>query len=166
MTSQQVDAPPCDSTATPAFSIDPEQTVILCSEQMTTIAASVAELLKVEISAPSHSAISTIDYAMFESNDPNMRIFYQAVQNKHVIFLLAQDDPNTLMRDLAVLQWLQRFVIPEQVQGDKAWKLSVPNGKFEYGVKCASSRVAAKRSMAWVQYDLSYFAVSKLTCGK
>ena len=100
-----------------------------------------------ELSSPSENL--TLAWEVFPSGDPNVKLRADALVGKHVVLLISQDDQSKLFPQLSVLQFLQRFLLPNPLAASaKAkWKGVVDEGSFTVQSAAAISVV-----IPWYRY--------------
>ena len=82
-----------------------------------------------------------IDFQDFKSGDPNIKVNYEKVNDKNIIFILNLEKNETIFPQLSLINWLRCFVIPNQEQslidldenGLKAWKATILRDEYTLG---------------------------------
>lgn len=75
----------------------------------------------------------TVLLESFKSGDPNMKFNWQRVVGRKIIFLFDTVDQSRLFEQLALLQALQGFAVPDSEDKDTKWKTYVDQGKYSWG---------------------------------
>merc|ERR1719420_2134083 len=79
------------------------------------------------------SAGPTISLERFKSDDPNVRFHWQRVVGRKVLFLFDTVDQSRLFEQLALLQALQGFAVPDGDDKKNKWKTYVESGSYSWG---------------------------------
>ncbi|CAK8997968.1 Ribose-phosphate pyrophosphokinase 3 [Durusdinium trenchii] len=77
--------------------------------------------------------IASVDWDSFPSGDPNIRFRWQDVQGQHVVFLFDTVDRSRLFEQLALLQQLQGFPLPDADDSPRKWKTYAQEGRYAWG---------------------------------
>merc|ERR1719265_167974 len=75
----------------------------------------------------------TLSIDTFKSGDPNMKFNWQRVVGRKVVFLFDTVDQSKLFEQLALLQALQGFAVPDGEDERSKWKTYVDQGKYSWG---------------------------------
>jgi len=75
----------------------------------------------------------TISLECFKSGDPNLKFNWQRVIGRKVVFLFDTVDQGRLFEQLALLQALQGFAVPDGQDKASKWKTYVDQGKYSWG---------------------------------
>jgi len=81
----------------------------------------------------SDDAGPTLVLEKFKSGDPNMKFNWQRVVGRKVVFLFDTVDQERLFEQLALLQALQGFAVPDGEDKTTKWKTYVDAGKYSWG---------------------------------
>jgi|EP00927_Polykrikos_kofoidii_P066299 hypothetical protein len=94
-----------------------------------------AESLRKKLGCPTFndSEGSTIYLDKFKSGDPNLKFNWQRVVGRRILFLFDTVDQSRLFEQLALLQALQGFAVPDGEDGMTKWKTYVNQGKYAWG---------------------------------
>lgn len=76
--------------------------------------------------------IAAVDWDSFPSGDPNIRFRWQDVQGQHVVFLFDTVDRSKLFEQLALLQQLQGFPLPDSDDSPRKWKTYAQEGRYTW----------------------------------
>lgn len=74
----------------------------------------------------------TVCNRKFKSGDPNVFLHWQRIVGRKVIFLFDTVDQSALFEQLAILQALQGFAVPDSEDRDQKWKSYVNRGKYSW----------------------------------
>jgi len=75
----------------------------------------------------------TVSLEYFTSKDLNMKFNWQRVVGRKIIFLFDTVDQSKLFEQLALLQALQGFAVPDGSDQTSKWKTYVEAGKYSWG---------------------------------
>jgi hypothetical protein len=75
----------------------------------------------------------TLSLERFKSNDPNMKFNWQRVVGRKIVFLFDTVNQDMLFEQLALLQALQGFAVPDGEDMGSKWKTYVDRGKYSWG---------------------------------
>eukprot|EP00929_Paragymnodinium_shiwhaense_P061804 TRINITY_DN30885_c0_g1_i1.p1 TRINITY_DN30885_c0_g1~~TRINITY_DN30885_c0_g1_i1.p1 ORF type:complete len:446 (-),score=125.12 TRINITY_DN30885_c0_g1_i1:366-1703(-) len=75
----------------------------------------------------------TLCLEKFKSGDPNTKFNWQRVVGRKVVFLFDTVNQDTLFEQLALLQALQGFAVPDGEDKTSKWKTYVNAGKYSWG---------------------------------
>lgn len=75
----------------------------------------------------------TIELDKFKSGDPNIKFHWQRIVGRKVIFLFDTVNQDRLFEQLALLQALQGFAVPDGENKKDKWKTYVESGGYSWG---------------------------------
>lgn len=75
----------------------------------------------------------TVDLNRFKSNDPDIKFNWERVVGRKVIFIFDTVDQSQFFQQLALLQALQGFAVPDGGDKSTKWKTYVDQGKYSWG---------------------------------
>eukprot|EP00746_Dinoflagellata_sp_MGD_P010248 gnl/MRDRNA2_/MRDRNA2_121095_c0_seq1.p1 gnl/MRDRNA2_/MRDRNA2_121095_c0~~gnl/MRDRNA2_/MRDRNA2_121095_c0_seq1.p1 ORF type:complete len:471 (+),score=87.72 gnl/MRDRNA2_/MRDRNA2_121095_c0_seq1:96-1508(+) len=75
----------------------------------------------------------TIDLGQFKSGDPNLKFHWQRIVGRKIVFLFDTVDQTRLFEQLALLQALQGFAVPDGEDKKNKWKTYVESGSYSWG---------------------------------
>ncbi|CAE8619985.1 unnamed protein product [Polarella glacialis] len=75
----------------------------------------------------------TVLLERFKSNDPNTKFNWKRVVGRKIVFLFDTVDQDRLFEQLALLQALQGFAVPDGDDKSSKWKTYVHSGKYSWG---------------------------------
>jgi len=75
----------------------------------------------------------TLSVEVFKSNDPNIRFNWKRIVGRKIIFLFDTVDQSRLFEQLALLQALQGFAVPDGEDRSTKWKSYALAGKYAWG---------------------------------
>lgn len=105
--------------------------VVISSPGLEELGKVLAKRLGCEEYSPSDGPTLSIEY--FKSNDVNMKFNWQRVVGRKIIFLFDTVDQSRLFEQLALLQALQGFAVPDGEDKQNKWKTYVNLGKYSWG---------------------------------
>jgi len=124
-------APPIEYTVLYAPGMDPtaRQVARLLGNKSTTLCT--ADITR--RSGLHGDDMMAVCWESFPSDDPNIKLLISAVRGKHIVLLLNLDDPKSQFEQLALLLFLQRFIVPHPLAeyAKDAWKKTYADGKFD-----------------------------------
>jgi len=75
----------------------------------------------------------TLSLDKFKSNDPNLKFNWKRVVGRKIIFLFDTADQSRLFEQLALLQALQGFAVPDPEDNTTKWKSYTQAGTYAWG---------------------------------
>lgn len=76
--------------------------------------------------------LPTISLERFKSNDSNIRINWQRIVGRRIVFLFDTVDQDRLFEQLSLLQALQGFAVPDSEDKETKWKTYVNRGSYSW----------------------------------
>ena len=118
-----------------------EYTIIAPYDYQTDMATQIKSKLETNLKIVTLLTTEDIDFQDFKSGDPNIKVNYEKVNDKNIIFILNLEKNETIFPQLSLINWLRCFVIPNQEQslidldenGLKAWKATILRDEYTLG---------------------------------
>lgn len=117
-----------------------EYTIIEPYKYQTDMAKQIIQALKNYSKSASILTNEGISFKKFPSGDPDIKVDFDKVKDKDIIFILDLEHNETIFPQLSLINWLRCFVIPNTDQslidednGLKAWKATILENKYTLG---------------------------------
>lgn len=105
--------------------------VVIAGPGLEELASTLRRRLGSEVFPDSFGPTISIEY--FKSNDLNMKFNWQRIVGRRIVFLFDTVDQSRLFEQLALLQALQGFAVPDGSDKGTKWKTYVDQGKYSWG---------------------------------
>jgi hypoxanthine phosphoribosyltransferase len=105
--------------------------VVIASPALEPLAASLRKLIAADESNSVQGPTIHID--TFTSKDANIKFNWQKVIGRKVVLLFDTTEQNRFFEQLALLQALQGFPVPDGSDSEEKWKTYIGNGNYSWG---------------------------------
>lgn len=105
--------------------------VVIASPALEDLAVLLRKRLGCTVHDPSEGETVYLD--KFKSGDPNLKFNWQRVVGRKIVLLFDTVDQSRLFEQLALLQALQGFAVPDGEDKGTKWKTYVNQGKYAWG---------------------------------